>query len=406
MSKAATANLRPRGSNAEGLGQFNERVVLQAIRLHGSLPKAEIARLTHLTAQTVQIIIARLEADELVVKLEPVRGRVGQPSVPMALNPEGGFSIGIKIGRRSMDMLLVDFCGQVRERQTLRYDFPDPATLFSEVERCLKLLAGALPPRLRPRLHGVGVAAPLSLDGWQSLLGVVPDQASRWAQIDIRERIAAMTELPVVFVKDTAAACVAELVAGHGRSIRSFLYIFLDTFIGGSLVLDSQLRQGPHGNAGAVGSMQIGPARRAAGSQVPAQLLSAASLHNLEARFREQGLDSDAVYDARALSGDWAAHTREWLRECAPAVSHAIHSAVCLIDLDTVVIDGNCAPELLQALLAELAEALGRCNWEGVAQPALIAGTVGADARALGGALLPLYANYAPDRDLFLKVAG
>ena len=103
--------LRPRGSNQGGMRQFNERVVLQAIRLHGALPKAEIARLTNLTAQTVQIIIARLEADGLVLKLAPVRGKVGQPSVPMALNPDGAFSIGIKIGRRSLDVLLVDFTG-------------------------------------------------------------------------------------------------------------------------------------------------------------------------------------------------------------------------------------------------------------------------------------------------------
>jgi len=59
----AETRLRPRGSNQGGMRQFNERVVLQAIRLQGSCPKAEIARLTHLTAQTVQIIIARLEAD-------------------------------------------------------------------------------------------------------------------------------------------------------------------------------------------------------------------------------------------------------------------------------------------------------------------------------------------------------
>jgi hypothetical protein len=40
-----------------------------------------------------------------------------------------------------------------------------------------------------------------------------------------------------------------------------------------------------------------------------------------------------------------------------------------------------------------------------VARPQLMAGTIGSDARALGGALLPLYANFAPDRELFLKVS-
>ena len=39
----AEQRLRPRGSNHVGMRQFNERVVLQAIRLNGSLPKAGIA---------------------------------------------------------------------------------------------------------------------------------------------------------------------------------------------------------------------------------------------------------------------------------------------------------------------------------------------------------------------------
>jgi hypothetical protein len=35
-----------------------------------------------------------------------------------------------------------------------------------------------------------------------------------------------------------------------------------------------------------------------------------------------------------------------------------------------------------------------------------MAGTIGSDARALGGAWLPLHANFAPDRELFLKVTA
>lgn len=36
----AEPRLRPRGSNHVGMRQFNERVVRQAIRLNGRLPKA------------------------------------------------------------------------------------------------------------------------------------------------------------------------------------------------------------------------------------------------------------------------------------------------------------------------------------------------------------------------------
>jgi len=397
--------LRPRGSNHVGMRQFNERVVLQAIRLNGSLSKADIARLTRLTPQTVQVIIARLEADALVRKLEPLRGKVGQPSVPMALNPDGAFSIGIKIGRRSMDMLLLDFAGQVRARLSLDYVFPDPDTLFDEIETRLQQLIHTLPFKLRARLHGVGIAAPLSLGGWQSVLGIEPALAAKWADVDIRERVTAMTDLPIEFVKDTAAACVAELVAGRGRDIRSFLYVFFDTFIGGGLVIDSHLRSGLHGNAGAVGSMPLGLAR-AGRAGAPHQLLSVASLINLEARYTAAGLAVSATADARALSKPWLPHTEAWLRDAGPAVAFAANSAACLLDLDGVIIDGSFSRELLGAVIDSVNRALDRYDWEGVARPSVLEGTIGSDARAMGGALLPLYANFAPDRDLFLKLAA
>ena len=97
--------------------QFNERIVLQAIRLHGALPKAEVARLTRLSSQTASVIINGLLEDGLVIKKTPLRGRIGQPSVPIALNPDGAFTLGIKVGRRSLDVLAMDFVGQVRYRE-------------------------------------------------------------------------------------------------------------------------------------------------------------------------------------------------------------------------------------------------------------------------------------------------
>jgi predicted NBD/HSP70 family sugar kinase len=400
--KAATERLRPRGSNQVGMRQFNERVVLQAIRLHGALPKADIARLTHLTPQTVSLIMARLEADDLVVKRESVRGKVGQPSVPIALNPDGAYAIGIKIGRRSLDVLLVDFAGTVRERLSMAYTFPNPDTVFDEIGTRLRQLRRGLAPKRRDRLQGVGIAAPLSLGGWQKLLGIAPKLAEKWERIDIRERVAALSDVPVWFVKDTAAACVAELVAGRGRSIRSFLYVFVDTFIGGGLVIDSHLHRGINGNAGAVGSLALGAATAQAAA--PQQLLGIASLWNLEALYVKAGLDASAAADERALDPPWLRPTRRWLDEAGPAIALAIHDAACLLDLEGVIIDGSFSRPLLEVLLVELERALDRYSWEGVSRPAVLAGTIGADARAMGGALLPLYANFAPDRDLFLKI--
>src|SRR5215831_15116642 len=78
-----------RGTNQTGVRLYNERLALSLIRRHGSLPKAEIARLTGLSAQTVSTIIKQLEADGLVLREKPKRGRIGQPPVPISLDPDG-----------------------------------------------------------------------------------------------------------------------------------------------------------------------------------------------------------------------------------------------------------------------------------------------------------------------------
>jgi len=355
----------------------------------------------------VSLITKRLLDDGLLKKGEPVRGKVGQPSVPLSLDPDGAFSVGIKVGRRSMDLLLVDFSGQVRQRWQAQYEHADPDTLLPAIGARLKEVAkklGQFHAQGRERVQGVGLAAPLNPGGWQKLLGTPDAVAARWQGLDLAAEVSGLCEWPVTAVKDTAAACVAELVAGRGRSVKSFLYVFVDTFIGGGLVLDSHLREGVHGNAGAVGSLPLWLPSR--GRAAPAQLLSVASLITLERAYAAAGLEPDATGDERALEPPWRAATDAWLESAGTALAQAVQTASCLLDLEGAIVDGNMSRALLAELLAATLAAMRRHDWEGVAMPELLPGTIGSDARALGGALLPLHANFAPDRELFIKALG
>ena len=394
--------LRPRGSNQVGMRQFNERVVLQALRVHTSLPKADLARLTGLSAQTIGLITARLEEDQLIVKQGRVRGRIGQPSVPLALNPDGAFAIGIKVGRRGAEWLLIDFAAQVRERHAITYEFPDAEHLLPAIAAHIHRLRDGLGP-LAARTVGAGLAAPFQLGGWHRTLGLSKAQSDVWNQMDLAAEVRARTDVPVGYARDTVAACVAELVAGRGHDLKSFRYVFVDTFVGGGLVINSHLHTGAHGNAGALASVPMQPA--AAGGGPAQQLIAEASLWELEQRLRSEGLDATAAYDDRALQGPYAAATQAWLASASLALAHAIASGTAVLDLADVVMDGSMSRSLLDALLDQTRAALGRCNWEGLWQPRLHGGRAGAQACAQGGAMLPLHANFAPDHDVFLKAA-
>ncbi len=395
-----------RGSNHTGMRQFNERTVLRAIRHEGAIPKADLARLTQLSSQTVSIIVNRLLDDGLLIKQDRIRGKIGQPSVPLAINPDGAYSIGLQVGRRSLEVVVTDFLGQMRHQWQHTYPYPSPTEVLPKIKEGLKLMQKRMGAEAWKRAVGIGLSAPLAMHQWGDLMGKKAQKAMvDWEHIDLVREVQAMSALPVEFAKDTTAACVAELVQGLGRDVPNFLYVYVGTFVGGGLVMDGHIVNGPQGNAGAIGSMPIGlpPLGTRANANTPAQLLQLASGWQLEQALMVAGHDPLLVQDDAIMSSEFSAFTQPWLTQAAKALAMSATSAAALLDLDAVIMDGSLNPKLLQALIQQTETSLSQFSFDGIRQPQILAGRVGSHARALGGALLPLHAQFFPDKDIFLK---
>lgn len=404
-------NLAVRGSNHAGMREFNERIILQGVRQNAALPKADLARLTQLSTQTVAIIVDRLIEEGLLLKHERIRGKIGQPSVPIALNPDGALSVGIQVGRRSLEMLVCDFVGNTRSTWKYLYDYPDPQIVLHKIKMGLIVLEKEFGAQWK-QVVGIGLTAPLSLHQWAELLAKPSNDAAQaanheaeqalaqWQHINLQQAVQLLTPLPVEFAKDTTAACVAELLQGHGRHTRSFLYVFVGTFVGGGLVMGGHIVNGQRGNAGAIGSLPMG---MAGVGQKPKQLLEIASGWQLEQVLIAAGLDPLLVHQDAMMDARYEQYTQPWLAKAADALAMTAASAVAFNDLDAVVIDGSISQGLLAALITQTQAAMSQYHFEGLNPPAVLCGEVGKQARAKGGAWLPLHAQFFPDKDVFLK---
>jgi predicted NBD/HSP70 family sugar kinase len=396
-----------RGSNHNGMRQFNERIVLQTIRHHGAIAKADIARLTQLSTQTVSIIVNRLEGDDLLIKQDRVRGKIGQPSVPLSLNPNGAFSLGLQVGRRSLEVVVTDFLGNTRHQLQFSYPYPDPEVVLPNIKQALAQIKQTMGTDW-DRTVGIGLTAPLSMHKWSNLLGDSSEQSAQalksWEHFDLLSAVQALTNLPVEFAKDTTSACMAEMLQGHGISVNNFLYVFVGTFVGGGLVVAGHIMAGQNGNAGAIGSLPTGLATGLAGKDgQPAQLLQLASGWQLEQALEKAGFDPLLVHQDGIMDAQYADITTPWLAQASLALAMTITSATALLDLDAAVIDGSLGPSLITALIKATREKLNLYNLEGLQPPAVMSGVVGSHARAIGGALLPLHTQFFPLKDIFLK---
>ncbi len=380
------------GVNQRGVRDFNERLLLSMIQRHGEMPGSDLARRAGLSPQTVSVIIRKLERDGLLARGKPVRGRVGKPSTPITLAADGVFSFGLKIGRRTADILLMDFCGTVQKQLQTTYQYPMPSTVFSFLEAGLKTLTQELDPPSVSRISGIGIAAPFEIWNWHESVGAPAEEFEQWKNIDFRQEVAKFSALPLFVVNDATAACRAEHVFGRGKEFRDYAYFFLGVFIGGGIVLNHSVYEGTQGNAGA-----FGPLRSIGANGKTCQLLDAASIYLLENALAKAGMDPDILW---AQPQEWSGfenHLEHWIEVTAKELAIASLNTCAVIDFEAIIVDGAIPAEVRRRLVKRMQAHIVKLDSRGLIVPRIEEGSVGGNARAIGAACGPVFSQFFLD---------
>lgn len=388
------------GLSQKGVRNHNERLLLSLLQRHGDLPGSDLARLAGLSPPTVSAILRRLEQDGLLARGEPMRGKVGKPSLPMRILPDGAVSLGLKIGRRSANLLLLDITGGIRQQMHLTYAHPVPEQVFDFLRDGVARILGTLTSAQAARICGIGVAAPFEMWNWPESREESVTGFQAWKDIDIAGTVRRITDLPVLVMNDATAACQAEQVYGRGKEFRDYAYFFVGAFVGGGIVLNHSVFEGRQGNAGALGSMRtVGPQGDSR------QLIDTASIHLLEKRLREVDLDPAVLW---RRPQDWSGLERyvdPWLGQAAQELARASLSVCSVIDFEAILIDGSFPPDIRAELVDRVRRYIVNQDTRGLIRPLIESGTIGANARAIGAASSPIFAQYLLNTNSGLAVA-
>lgn len=385
-----------------GVGAYNERLVLSLIRRAGALSKSELARVTKLSAQTLTALVGRLEADDLVVRNEPQRGRVGQPSVPYSLNPNGAYTLGLKVGRRSFELVLMNFAGVVVKSFRETYDYPRPERLMKFFRTSLADLSADMPKRMFGKIIGLGVAVPGELWNWHEEMDAPEREMKKWRTFDVTASLGEVIKVPIHPLNDATAACIAELIFGTQRFDADFQYFYIGTFLGGGLVLNGTIFHGSRSNAGAVGSMLVPPPRDSTNSQA-VQLLAAASIMTLHRELKRLGRDTSVLWNPGTKWAGIDDVLTPWVESVSLNLAFASINAVAAVDVPRVVIDGSIPETIRDTIVKRTSQIILEMPTVGLSPFVITAGTLGPMARSIGAASIPLHAGFAHDQDVLLK---
>jgi predicted NBD/HSP70 family sugar kinase len=313
--------------------------------------------------------------------------------VPFRINPDGGYAFGLKVGRHSAELVLINALMEVVAVTEKDYTFPhypQPEQLFNFVQRESAQMLASVGARVAERHCGLGIALPFGLWNWPVEMGVAQGALDDWRDLDLAADWSERLGWPVMVVNDATCACAAEVALHPADTPRSALHIFVGWFIGGGLILNGKVYEGEHGNAGAIGSMLV-----TGGDGRPQQLLRLASLNLLERELIASGGRHQQLWDEGQHWQGFNIPLENWLDQAAPSIAQAVAQAAAVIDFDCAIIDGAMPVAVRARLVEQIRQAYRRLDSRGLTPPEIRTGRVGRNARGIGAASLLLLDAFA-----------
>lgn len=342
--------------------QQSVRLVIERLLRDRSVSRAEIARSTGLSKQTISEVMRELERDGWVYEDGQIQGTVGRSAVTYALRSDAAFVLGIDLGGTKLHVALADLQGVIVAESIEATAGDGGGAVVAQIGRMTDALlqrAGVSSQRLRGGVMGSpGIIEPTS-----GGIVIAPNIAGL-DSLDVRAALRGRLGIDIAIENDVNLAAIAEHWRGNSRKARTFAFIALGTGIGMGIFADGHLIRGARGAAGEVAYLPLGGDPYDARGQRLGTLETAVGSAGIIERYTGLGGASGStvrdVFDR--LETDEAA--RITIDEVGRIVTTAILAVHSILDPEIIVMGGSIGarPELKLRIDANV----GRCTREPV----------------------------------------
>jgi predicted NBD/HSP70 family sugar kinase len=381
-----------------------ELEILGLIHARIALSRAEIVKLTGLSAGLISAVVRRLIARDLVVEsgLEP--SKLGRRRVALKLCAGTAYTVGVEIGTFFLRIVVNDLAGNVCHKLETRTMLSDG---FSRVmDRCFKSIEQAVNECgiSKDVIAGIGIAHSGVVDSNQ---GVVlsfprPGQMAEWRNVALREMVEAKFNVPCIVEDSVRMAALAEKQVGGALELPDFVYIRIGMGIGSCIFIHGEPYRGAGGSAGEFGHMTVdenGPLCYCGNNGCLSALASCSAIiqgvasairKGVHSRIQEM-VDNDLdqiniemILQAAVESDSLAFRV---LNDASVHIGVALADVVNLLNPSVVIFSGPLFQSNPQLMLESIQRVIRQRALEKAANEVqLIVSTLGAEAPALGAA--------------------
>jgi len=234
--------------------KIRRNLILRSLFEHGILSLTDLSKSTGITIPVLKKVLSKIKREGLVerVKLNKTNG-AGRPPIYFKLSKQGGFILGIDIGRTFTNYILLDLEKNiVNERRIKSFRLENPEefieNIYDEILDFLKESKVSL-----KKILGIGIAIP----------GVVKTKEGRsetylkFKNKTVREAFQEKFKKPIQIEHDAKAMALGELWFGKARGLKNVLCLNLGWGIGLGIIIDGKIYYGNDGFAGEFGHIQV-----------------------------------------------------------------------------------------------------------------------------------------------------
>jgi predicted NBD/HSP70 family sugar kinase len=231
---------------------INRRIVLNLIRKHQPVSRADLSRRSGLQRSTVSAITEQLISQRWVTEGAVGHLPRGRKPTFLHLNGQRAGILGVNVRPSTTSIALAGLDMEFLAQESMTTG-TDPRRFVSELSARLCAIIKAHPEML---FEGIGVAVPGRVDLTSQKLVFAPNLA--WTGLDLKSPLESATHLPVELENAANVCALAELWSGrHGEGVRELVALTVSEGIGVGMILNGQLFRGPTGLAGEFGHVAL-----------------------------------------------------------------------------------------------------------------------------------------------------
>jgi glucokinase-like ROK family protein len=245
----------PKGS-PQFINRLNKIRILNIIRENKYISRADIAKVSKISAPTVTRIVESLISDEALVRQVGI-GESSGGRKPTLIEFSGldNFVIGIDLGTTHIDGVLANLNAKtiiaVRQETKLHEGFE---SIMSQTAEIICELQNH-PKAKNKKIHGVGLAVPGLVNRRDNIIETSPDL--NWEYVDLKKTLSDRCDLPIKLDNVNRVMALGELWYGVGKTAKNFIVINVGYGIGAGIIIEGIPLYGSFGMAGEFGHMTM-----------------------------------------------------------------------------------------------------------------------------------------------------